>query len=127
MIPQYNLGKLGYYVAMYFLQLQNSSSYIGVVNYFLLAGTFWSTSQESIKAYIHWMNFPLMFLTAILFLFIILPIFDYMFMRKSIYSAQNKQACEAEHPMMVAFRAITNNQKEIMTQLGIQDKYKGMD
>lgn len=116
-IPQYNLGKLGHYGAMYFLQLQNSSSYIGIVNYFLLASTFWSTSQDSIKAYIPWMSFPLMFVFAVLILFILLPLLDYMFVRKSVYAAQNIQACEAGHPLL---EEILANQKLIMEKLGIR-------
>ena len=109
--PQYNIGKG---VGTYYMLLQSSASYISLPNAIVGLFNLWALWELKIKNLVSWMNLPLFLLIACVIIFILLPVFHYVFMQASVVAFQNEQACKHENPVM-------KDLQKIKEKLGIKE------
>ncbi len=113
-MKQYNIGR---WVGAYYVQLQYSAGYLMFVNFTMLAGTLWVTAQSQLQELVGWLTFPYFMGIALVGLFVVLPLCDYVFMMRARMSYQNEQSWKHENPALKKFDNITEELKAIRTEL----------
>jgi ABC-type amino acid transport system permease subunit len=95
-LKQYNLGK---WVGVYYSELQNSLSIVGIVNSLVNLTVLWAVASKSIVYWFPWLNYPLFMIIVFAIVLAILPLADYILLYKTRQSFLNEQGWKHDNPV----------------------------
>ena len=117
-IKQYNLGK---WVGIYYSQLMNSLSIVGMGNSLINLTTLWAVANTTIVGWFPWLTYPLLMGIVFVIVLVILPVADYMLLYDTRQRYLNEQACKHDNPIMRELATVKDELALIKEHLGIKN------
>jgi hypothetical protein len=117
-IKQYNLGK---WVGIYYSQLINSLSIVGIGNSLINLTTLWAVANKSIVQFFPWLTYPILLGAIFVIVLVILPVSDYAFLYSTRQRYLNEQACKHDNPIIKKLVAMEKDLVLIKNKLNIEE------
>jgi len=118
-IKQYNLGK---WVGIYYSQLMNSLSIVGMGNSLINLTTLWAVANTTIVHWFPWLTYPLLMGIVFVIVLVILPVADYMLLYDTRQRYLNEQACKHDNPIIRELGIMKRDLELIKNKLNIEEQ-----
>lgn len=117
-IKQYDLGR---WFGLYYTELQNSLSIVGLFSSLVGLTVLWAVASTSIIYWVPWLTYPLFMGIVFFVVLFILPVVHYSFLYKTQQRFQSEQGYKHDNPFTRDMQQVKRDMAKIKAKLGITD------